>query len=48
MDPGKLYRDFMKPLSEEIHKEINIKLSSYKKVIKKSTNISNIFQKKKI
>ena len=32
MDPGKLYRDFMKPLSEEIHKEINIKLSSYKKV----------------
>ena len=32
MDPGKLYRDFMKPLSEEIHREINIKLSSYKKV----------------
>ena len=32
MDPGKLYHDFMKPLSEEIHKDINIKLSSYKKV----------------
>ena len=32
MDPGKLYHDFMKPLSEEIHREINIKLSSYKKV----------------
>ena len=32
MDPGKLYHDFMKPLSEEIHKYINIKLSSYKKV----------------
>ena len=32
MDPGKLYHDFMKPLSEEIHKNINIKLSSYKKV----------------
>ena len=27
MDPGKLYHDFMKPLSEEIHKNINIKLS---------------------
>ena len=32
MDPGKLYHDFMKPLSEEIHKDINIKYSSYKKV----------------
>ena len=32
MDPGKLYHDFMKPLSDEIHREINIKLSSYKKV----------------
>ena len=32
MDPGKLYHDFMKPLSEEMHKNINIKLSSYKKV----------------
>ena len=32
MDPGKLYHDFMKPLSEEIHRDINIKLSSYKKV----------------
>ena len=32
MDPGKLYHDFMKPLGEEIHKNINIKLSSYKKV----------------
>ena len=32
MDPGKLYHDFMIPLSEEIHKNINIKLSSYKKV----------------
>ena len=32
MDPGKLYHDFMKPLSEQIHKNINIKLSSYKKV----------------
>ena len=32
MDPGKLYHDFMKPLSEEIHKEINVKCSSYKKV----------------
>jgi len=32
MDPGKLYHDFMKPLSEEIHKKIHIKYSSYKKV----------------
>ena len=32
MDPGKLYHDFMKPLGEEIHKNINIKFSSYKKV----------------
>jgi translation initiation factor 1 (eIF-1/SUI1) len=32
MDPGKLYHDFMKPLGAEIHKNINIKLSSYKKV----------------
>ena len=32
MDPGKLYHDFMKPLSEEMHKNINIKLSSFKKV----------------
>ena len=32
MDPGKLYHDFMKPLSDEIHREINIKLYSYKKV----------------
>ena len=32
MDPGKLYHDFMKPLSEEMHKKIHIKYSSYKKV----------------
>ena len=32
MDPGKLYHDFMQPLSEEIHKKIHIKYSSYKKV----------------
>ena len=32
MDPGKLYHDFMKPLSIEMHKNINIKFSSYKKV----------------
>ena len=32
MDPGKLYHDFMKPLGDEMHKNINIKLSSYKKV----------------
>ena len=32
MDPGKLYHDFMQPLSEEMHKKIHIKYSSYKKV----------------
>lgn len=32
MDPGKLYQQFMKPLSEELHLYIDIKLSSYKKI----------------
>lgn len=32
MDPGKLYSSFMKPLSEELKINIDIKLSSFKKV----------------
>lgn len=32
MDPGKLYQQFMKPLSDELHLYIDIKLSSYKKI----------------
>ena len=32
MDPGKLYHDFIKPLGKEIKMNVNIKLSSYKKV----------------